>query len=413
MATQQEGNNEQLLIQQHNTNDKNVNIDIDIDMHLTKVRSRYQQKYFKLCGKTRRLPSKEGILGIVMSICFYLCGTTFYEIMCISLIISNQNNTNFSSTGYIVVAVAGGITFIITQLSYFDIATSIPGYQTSNRLTEEEYKSAPPVKVIQDSSFTLKYCSTCKIARDVRTFHCRYCNMCIERHDHHCGYVSNCIGKDNMKKFFYFLCTTALHCSLVEVVSLYTLGKFYLKRNGTNQNDYQTNVILIMLLSIFVGFFLVMVVGLIIKHLFMFARNETTNELLRKRYNNKVFDKGMNDNCKEIFCNKETNVFKIVMYEGKTVEEKAQLLYENEIQFPLSCLRRTFDKLRGVNLPFDEILEEYAAKFDVPEEVDEVDINPVERTVATITEGEEGFEEVDGIIGWRRVQAGGTGGRSP
>ena len=303
METQQEENNEQFIIQQHN----NDNIDIDIDINLTKKRSQYQQKYFKLCGKTRRLPGKEGIIGIVMSICFYLCGTTFYEIMCVSLIISNKHNTVDSSTGYIVVAIIGAITFIITQFSYFDITTSIPGYQTSNRLTEDEYKNAPPVKVIQDNSFMLKYCSTCKIARDVRTFHCRYCNMCIERHDHHCGYVSNCIGKNNMKKFFYFLCTTALHCSLVEVVSIYTLIKYYLNNNGVNQNDYQLNVVFVMLLTIFVGFFLIMVIGMIIKHIFMFVRNETTNEVLRKKYNNKVFDKGMNDNCKEIFCNKETD----------------------------------------------------------------------------------------------------------
>ena len=303
METQQEGNNnDQLIIQQHNNN-----IDIDIDINLNKKRSRYQQKYFKLCGKTRRLPDKEGIIGIAMSICFYLCGTTFYEIMCISLIISNKHNNNFSTTEYYVVAIVGIITFIITQLSYFDITTSIPGYQTSNRLTEDEYKRAPPVKVIQDKSFTLKYCSTCKIARDVRTFHCRYCNMCIERHDHHCGYVSNCIGKDNMKKFFYFLCTAAVHCLLVEVVALYTLVRFYFNDNEGNKNDYQINVVLVMLLAIFVGFFVVMVVGMIVKHIFMFTRNETTNEILRRKYNNKVFDKGMNDNCKEIFCNKEND----------------------------------------------------------------------------------------------------------
>ena len=131
--------------------------------------------------------------------------------------------------------------------------------------------------------------------------------MCIERHDHHCGYVSNCIGKDNMKKFFYFLCTAAVHCLLVEVVALYTLVRFYFNDNEGNKNDYQINVVLVMLLAIFVGFFVVMVVGMIVKHIFMFTRNETTNEILRRKYNNKVFDKGMNDNCKEIFCNKEND----------------------------------------------------------------------------------------------------------
>ena len=102
-----------------------------------------------------------------------------------------------------------------------------------------------------------------------------------------------------------------------------------------------------------------------------------------------------------LYClsGEETSVFKIVMYEGNTAEEKAQLLYENEIQFPIICLKRTFDKLRGVNLPFDEILELYAAKFSEAEELEEADINPVERRVATIADGEEEFvEEAEEVV---------------
>lgn len=98
-----------------------------------------------------------------------------------------------------------------------------------------------------------------------------------------------------------------------------------------------------------------------------------------------------------LYClsGEEKNVFDIVMNEGKTAEEKAQLLFDNEIQFPISCIKRTFDKLKGVKLPFDEILSLYAAKFTVSEELEEeADINPVERHVAPITEGEEGFEDI-------------------
>jgi hypothetical protein len=302
METQQEGNNnDQLIIHQHNNN-----IDIDIDINLNKKRSRYQQKYFKLCGKTRRLPDKEGIIGIAMSICFYLCGTTFYEIMCISLIISNKHNNDFSTTGYYVVAIVGIITFIITQLSYFDITTSIPGYQTSNRLTEDEYKRAPPVKVIQDKSFTLKYCSTCKIARDVRTFHCRYCNMCIERHDHHCGYVSNCIGKNNTKKFFYFLIAACVHCLLVVGMCFYTFISVYIEINMLDQNnEVGFYTVICGVLIIFVGFFLIFIITMICTHVSLISKNQTTNEEIRKKYNNSIFDKGTRENCKEVFCVQE------------------------------------------------------------------------------------------------------------
>lgn len=97
-----------------------------------------------------------------------------------------------------------------------------------------------------------------------------------------------------------------------------------------------------------------------------------------------------------LYClsGEEKSVFEIVMYQGKTSEEKAQLLFENEIQFPVICVKRTFDKLKGVNLPFEEILELYAKKVNVQEELEEeASINPVEKHVATLADGDETFEE--------------------
>lgn len=97
-----------------------------------------------------------------------------------------------------------------------------------------------------------------------------------------------------------------------------------------------------------------------------------------------------------LYClsGEEQGVFEIVMNQGKTAEEKAQLLFENEIQFPVSCIKRTFDKLKSVNLPFDEILELYAKKVEVQEELEEeASIDPVEKTVATLADGDESFEE--------------------
>ena len=96
-----------------------------------------------------------------------------------------------------------------------------------------------------------------------------------------------------------------------------------------------------------------------------------------------------------LYCldGEELNVFEIVMSTGKTPEEIAQLLYEAEIQFPPICLKRTFDKLKGVNLPFDQILELYIAKSAKVVDEEEDDMQPVERTVTSITADDEGFEE--------------------
>lgn len=94
-----------------------------------------------------------------------------------------------------------------------------------------------------------------------------------------------------------------------------------------------------------------------------------------------------------LYCldGEEHNVFEIVMLPGKTPEEIAQLLYEAEIQFPPICLKRTFDKLKGVNLPFDKILELYISKSVKVAGEEEADIQPVERPVATITADDEEF----------------------
>lgn len=102
-----------------------------------------------------------------------------------------------------------------------------------------------------------------------------------------------------------------------------------------------------------------------------------------------------------LYCldGEERNVFEIVMLPGKTPEEIAQLLYESEIQFPPICLKRTFDKLKGVNLPFDKILELYIAKSAKVVDEEEADMQPVERAVTSITADDEGFEEaVDEVV---------------
>ena len=40
----------------------------------------------------------------------------------------------------------------------------------------------PQIKVVKGLEIELKFCSTCKNIRGVRSFHCNICGKCIEKH---------------------------------------------------------------------------------------------------------------------------------------------------------------------------------------------------------------------------------------
>jgi hypothetical protein len=308
---------EQQIQSLHNSNSNNKGNSIPtstsesitvLDIEKSIAQSPFKQTYFKFLGKTRRLPDSEGVCGIVTTFLLFLIGTIMYESVCFSIVKRDNNTSTFkiSKKPFLVCGIIGIITYIISQISYFDITTSIPGYQITNKMSEEEYKKSPPVKEYKGVKFVLKYCPTCKIARDIRTFHCRYCNMCIERHDHHCGYVSNCIGKNNTKKFFYFLIAACVHCLLVVGMCFYTFISVYIEINMLDQNnEVGFYTVICGVLIIFVGFFLIFIITMICTHVSLISKNQTTNEEIRKKYNNSIFDKGTRENCKEVFCVQE------------------------------------------------------------------------------------------------------------
>ena len=229
--------------------------------------------------------------------------------MCFLIVKANEPQVNVSPTSYTVFAIIGLITFLTAEISYFDTLSSIPGYQTTNRMSVEEYNKNPPQRVIKNVAFNLTYCSTCKIVRDIRTFHCSHCNMCVERHDHHCGFVANCIGKDNLKRFFIFISATTLHCGVVTIVSLYTFIKTIGLSFNSHSSDNEISSVYSVLsgvLTLYIGILFLSMLFMVIQHVFMFVHNETKNETIRHKYDNTVFNEGYSTNCREVFCNEET-----------------------------------------------------------------------------------------------------------
>lgn len=66
--------------------------------------------------------------------------------------------------------------------------------------------------VLRGRKYKIKFCHTCLIYRPLGCSHCKICNLCIERYDHHCPWVGNCIGRNNYKRFYFYIMSFNLFC---------------------------------------------------------------------------------------------------------------------------------------------------------------------------------------------------------
>ena len=269
---------------------------------------------FKLFNKTRRFPSKSNFGGFITTFFMFIIFTFLYLICNINLLKLFPNDKFY----YICISIIILISLIITLLFFFDVSTSIPGYQKGENIKEKDYNSVIYSQTIGNKTYELKYCKTCEKIRDIRTHHCNICNICIEKHDHHCDFVSNCIGKKNYNKFFIFMNIALIYLLLVEIFSI----KILIDINDLN-NIEKNKKHLIVIINIFciinistIGFFLCFLITLIIQHCFYISKNESTREII-KNFETKNFNKGCIKNWKEKFCENEDDFDIIIINEKK------------------------------------------------------------------------------------------------
>ena len=179
------------------------------------------------------------------------------------------------------------------------MATSIPGYIPLGELMFEEFEKLSPTFQINNQAIKLKYCPTCKIIREPRSFHCIICGYCVIRHDHHCGFIGNCIGKNNTNKFVYFLSSIVVHCLIIFISTLVKLVNLTLK---LNLNKWNTNDYFGLFILIISGLFLFTISGILILQIYLISNNLTTNEFMRKKDEKNFYDEGCSNNFREVFC---------------------------------------------------------------------------------------------------------------
>jgi hypothetical protein len=76
------------------------------------------------------------------------------------------------------------ILFTFTIYFLWDVSTTHPGYLKLGNIANEDFmrNSESNYLMIKGFKITLKYCETCLIIREPRSFHCGICGFCVSKH---------------------------------------------------------------------------------------------------------------------------------------------------------------------------------------------------------------------------------------
>jgi len=143
----------------------------------------------------------------------------------------------------------------------------------------------PPSKLLEnmsaDAREKMQYCHTCRIVRPPRAKHCRYCDNCVEVFDHHCPWTGTCIGVRNYRYFFMFVILTVLSAALCCGSSVFLIVRWAQGRDKEVGALMYVRDTIAPLLSMWTLMVFCLVGALMVFHLFLMGRAQTTNEFLR------------------------------------------------------------------------------------------------------------------------------------
>ena len=250
-----------------------------------------------LCSKRRKFPKKlSDLTGYLTTLAFFIFFSILFNI-CFANAKNIQAMTDSVKSSYNYVIAFMWIFAVLSIITLTDAASSSPGRQRGTPIIKSKFDSAQIRKIVGGQKFFLKYCTTCNIIRDVRTFHCNKCNLCVEKHDHHCGYISNCVGAYNYKKFFIFVILAFTHVSIIFFSCVHFAFKF-----GESLEKEEAHLLFIdVIIMLFGGFFEFFVFWMIVQHIQIIVVNRTTREFIKKKKYT-VYNRGWKKNCYESLC---------------------------------------------------------------------------------------------------------------
>ena len=254
-------------------------------------------------SRRRKFPKNiESLTGYLITLSFFIIFTILITIS----LSAAKSKPNISKTilknlyNYIIFFV--WLTSIVSIVSLTDAASADPGRQRGTPISKTIYDIGKIKKIVGGKKYSLKYCTTCNLIRDIRTFHCNTCGNCIEKHDHHCNYLSNCVGVYNYKKFFIFLINACIHVNIMFLTSFHFI--FFCQGDNEDNEGYEWVIIFMTLITVFGGFFEIFTVWMLVQHIIIIIQNRTTREFIKQKEFG-VYNKGFIKNCKEALCNDE------------------------------------------------------------------------------------------------------------
>ncbi|KAI4370362.1 hypothetical protein MLD38_018721 [Melastoma candidum] len=192
--------------------------------------------------------------------------------------------------------------------SYFSVVFTDPGGVPSNwkPIVDEEGGEASAMCATEfcrlqsePASQRIRYCRKCDKFKPPRSHHCSICGRCVLKMDHHCVWVVNCVGALNYKSFLLFLFYTFLETSLVTLCLLPNFLVFF--------SDQEIHINPGGLAVTFIAFvldlaFALSILGFLIMHISLVARNTTTIEAYEKNISPKwCYDLGWRKNLEQVF----------------------------------------------------------------------------------------------------------------
>ena len=253
-----------------------------------------------ICGsKRRKFPKKISTLnGFFMTFSLFLFFTILLTI-CLACSKGIPSITEEIKERHNFLICLNWISTIVTLLSLIDATSSDPGRQRGNPIPLYKFDSSKIRKIVGGQQYSLKYCHTCHIIRDIRTFHCDRCGLCIEKHDHHCGYLSNCVGVNNYRKFFIFINLSFIHILII----IFSCINFTYNFFGKVDINYEWIIIFVIIIMMFGGIFDMFIFWMIISHIITIVKNKTTREFIKHK-DYRVYNRGCKKNCYEALCRK-------------------------------------------------------------------------------------------------------------
>ena len=305
-------NKKEEFILEINNNENENNLLLEEDYKARKPLTKKNEEYFSykekiskkveeriICySRRRKMPKNiEDLTGFLVTFFFFI----FFSILmtiCLSAIKELYDIEDSLKSLYSYLIFFIWITSIICIICLLDAASADPGRQRGTSISQNKYNGSRIRKIMGGKKYALKYCTTCHLIRDIRTFHCNTCGLCIEKHDHHCNYLSNCVGVYNYKKFFIFINFACIHVSII----FFTCCHFFFYFSNRENFDYKWIICIIIIIFIFAVFFEIFTVSMVVQHIIIIIQNRTTREYIKnKEY--RIYSKGCRENCKEALCN--------------------------------------------------------------------------------------------------------------